>query len=436
MLTHRSIGANNAQAKAWVPALHEGAEVFYAVLPLFHAFGLCVSLFAGIHLGATIALLPKFDVPMLLEAQRRLPCTFFIGVAPMFDRILTGVRDTPTDLSSIAYALSGAMILDPDLARRWEEATGGLLVEGYGMTEASPVILGSPLSSGRRASTLGIPFPSTEIRIVNPDDPDTDVADGEVGELLVRGPQVFAGYWDNEQETKAAFHNGWLRTGDLVRVDDGFVVMADRRKELIISGGFNIYPSQVEDAVRSMPGVEDVAVVGLPRGVNGEAVVAALILEAGATVTLEDVRRWAEQSISHYALPRQIVILTELPRSQIGKVMRRKVRDYLVDAGERLSESTVDLREKLRAGTEAARQQLSDLSEQVEATTHAASDRIRDLRSTWMNAATSTPDERGSTEPESAEPAPTVTVSNADASEADVSGTTSTASAGTLREID
>lgn len=394
-LTHHSVGTNAAQSQAWVPNLHEGAEVLFAVLPFFHAFGLSVNLCAGIRIGATNVLFPKFDVDIVLDAQKRLPCTFFPGVAPMFDRLAKGVEGKDVDLKSIKYAVSGAMPLDPQIARRWEDATGGYLIEGYGMTEASPIILGSPLSADRRPSTLGIPFPSTEVRIVDPENPDRDVADGEVGELLARGPQVFAGYWDNPQETAEAFHDGWLRTGDLAQVVDGFVKMADRRKELIISGGFNVYPSQVEDAVRTMPGIEDVAVVGLEGSTRGEDVVAALILEPGATVSLDDVRRWAEKSIAHYALPRQIVLLSELPRSQIGKVMRRRVKEYLVEAGDSMKESTLDLREriarssdevreKLSAGSEVALNQLRDfagqLSDQVEDAADAVLDSIRDYR--------------------------------------------------------
>ncbi|MDO5048955.1 MAG: AMP-binding protein [Actinomycetaceae bacterium] len=388
MLTHASIGANTAQSQAWVPTLYEGAETFYVILPLFHAFGLTVAVGAGLRLGATLVLLPKFDVDMVLDAQKRIPCTFFIGVAPMFSRILAGLEKNPTDLSSITFALSGAMPLSRELAKAWEEETGGLLVEGYGMTECSPIALGSPLSEGRRAGTLGVPFPSTEIRIVDQDDLDRDVAEGEVGELLIRGPQVFKGYWNNPEETESAFHDGWLRTGDLVRVDDGFVVIADRKKEMIISGGFNIFPSQVEDVVRDMPGVEDVAVVGMPESQRGEEVVAALILEAGATVTLEDVRRWAEKSLAHYALPRRIVVMQELPRSQIGKVMRRKVKEYLEDAGERLEKSSIELREQLRESGERVggqwreslghtSEELRDLSERVETRAQEVAERLR-----------------------------------------------------------
>ena len=184
-----------------------------------------------------------------------------------------------------------------------------------------------------------MPYPSTDVRIIDPDDPEREVAPGQVGELVARGPQVFAGYWENPEETEAVMlPGGWLRTGDLVRQEeDGFYVIADRRKELIISGGFNIYPTEVEAAVRSMPQVEEVAVVGLPAESGNESVVAAILPKEGQTVTLEQVREWAEKTLSHYALPRQIAILTEMPRSQIGKVLRRVVREELLAAREAAS---------------------------------------------------------------------------------------------------
>lgn len=333
-LTHRNLLANVEQSITWVPVLHEGAEVFYSVLPLFHAFGFTVSFLAGLRMGATIALFPKFDTTMILTSQKRLPCTFFLGVPPMFERLLVTAEEMNSDLTSMRFTISGAMPLSSDLAAQWEAKTGGLVIEGYGMTEASPIILGSPLSQNRRPGTLGIPYPSTEVRIVDPADPSRDVADGDVGELLARGPQVFSGYWDKPEESAEVLYDGWLRTGDLVRVDDGFITMADRRKEMINTSGFNVYPSQVEEAVRSMPGVRDVAVIGIPAGTSGEDVVAAVVLEAGASVSLNDLREWASKSLAHYALPRQIVVMSELPRSQIGKVMRRKVREQVLEAAD------------------------------------------------------------------------------------------------------
>ncbi len=360
-LTHTNLMANVEESIAWVPVLHEGAEVFYCILPLFHAFGFTIGFLAGLRLGATIAMFPKFDTAMVLAAQRRLPCTFFLGVSPMYERLLAAAESTNVDLSSIHFSLSGAMPLSASLADQWEQATGGLMIEGYGMTEASPILLGSPLASSRARGALGIPFPSTQVKIVDPENPSREVAEGEVGELIARGPQVFSGYWNQDDETAEVFtQDGWLRTGDLVQVRDGFIYMADRRKEMINSSGFNVYPSQVEEAVRSMPGVLDVAAVGVPAGESGEDVVAAVVLEAGASVTLTDLRKWAEKSLAHYALPRQIVVMTELPRSQLGKVMRKKVREQIMGAQAAATDAVAGAREAVAGAREAVSEKVAE----------------------------------------------------------------------------
>jgi hypothetical protein len=360
-LTHANLMANVEESIAWVPVLHEGAEVFYCILPLFHAFGFTIGFLAGLRLGATIAMFPKFDTALVLAAQRRLPCTFFLGVPPMYERLLAAAESTNVDLSSILFSLSGAMPLSASLADQWEQATGGLMIEGYGMTESSPILLGSPLASSRARGALGIPFPSTQVKIVDPENPSREVAEGEVGELIARGPQVFSGYWNQDDETAEVFtQDGWLRTGDLVQVRDGFIYMADRRKEMINSSGFNVYPSQVEEAVRSMPGVLDVAAVGVPAGESGEDVVAAVVLEAGASVTLNDLRKWAEKSLAHYALPRQIVVMTELPRSQLGKVMRKKVREQIMGAQAAATDAVAGAREAVAGAREAVSEKVAE----------------------------------------------------------------------------
>ena len=365
-LTHANLMANVEESIAWVPVLHEGAEVFYCILPLFHAFGFTIGFLAGLRLGATIAMFPKFDTALVLAAQRRLPCTFFLGVPPMYERLLAAAEGTNADLSSIHFSLSGAMPLSAPLADQWEQATGGLMIEGYGMTEASPIILGSPLASSRARGALGIPFPSTEVRIVDPENPSREVADGEVGELIARGPQVFSGYWNQDDETAEVFtEDGWLRTGDLVQVRDGFIYMADRRKEMINASGFNVYPTQVENAVRSMPGVLDVAAVGVPAGESGEDVVAAVVLEAGASVTLADLRKWAEKSLAHYALPRQIVVMTELPRSQLGKVMRKKVREQIMGAQAAATDAVAGARDAVAGARGAVSEAMAEARESM-----------------------------------------------------------------------
>ena len=326
-LTHRNIGVNVNQCMFWVWKLHEGAETFFSLLPYFHAFGLTFFLCASVRKAATQVLLPKFDAQMALDAHKRRPITFFVGVPPMFERILRQAHKTNTDITSIRYAVAGAMPLSTALATDWEETTGGMIVEGYGLSETAPVLTGAPLSDKRRHGVLGVPFPSTQLRLVSLEDDTVDVEDGQPGEILVRGPQVFDGYLDAPEESSRVFTSeGWFKTGDIGVNSDGFISMADRKKELILSGGFNVYPSQVEAAIRSHPAVSDVAVVGIPVSDATEEVAAAIIMEDGsAPLTLEEVRAWAEKTIAHYALPRQLVVIAELPRNQMGKILRRKV---------------------------------------------------------------------------------------------------------------
>lgn len=332
VLTHRNLMANVVQARAWIDT-PDGHEVIAAALPFFHAFGLTLSLAYGTSIAATLVVFPNFDVDLVLAAQRRRPVTFMPGVPPMLDRLAKGAAAKGVDLRSMQYGISGAMALPVELARRWEEATGGVVIEGYGMTETAPVALGNPFSADRRPGALGLAWPSTEVRVVDQEDPSREVAAGEPGELLIRGPQVFSGYWNRPDETAhQLLPDGWLRTGDVVRVEpDGFVVLVDRMKEMIVSGGFKVYPSQVEDHLRGMPGIADVAVVGEPSSTHGESVVAAVVLEDGARgVDLEAVRAWCAQRLARYALPRRLVVLPDLPRSQVGKVLRRVVREAVL----------------------------------------------------------------------------------------------------------
>ena len=336
VLRHRHLVANAAQGVAWTQ--HRMAEeTIGAALPFFHAFGMTLCLTYAIRLAATVVIFPKFDVDQVLAAQRRRPITFFPGVPPMFERLAAGARAQKVDLTSCRHAISGAMSLPPETARAWEEVTGGILVEGYGLTETSPVILGNPMTPDRRPGFLGVPFPSSLMRVTDPQDPTVEVGPGERGELLVAGPQVFDGYWQHPAESAAVLveldGRTWLRTGDIVVVEDGgFVRLVDRIKEVIITGGFKVYPSQVEDLLREMPEIGDVAVVGVPGGGDlGEKVVAAIVLAEGVTkIELSAVRAWSEQRLARYAHPRDLVILPELPRSQIGKVLRRVVREQIV----------------------------------------------------------------------------------------------------------
>jgi long-chain acyl-CoA synthetase len=330
VLTHRNLVANVTQARAWVPGLGEGTEVFYGVLPLFHAYGLMLCLVAAVRLGATLVLFPRFDVDQVLAAARRRPPTFLPGVPPIYDRLARAAAERGVDLTATRFAISGAMPLPIGTIDQWESVTGGLVVEGYGMTETSPIALGNPMGPTRRPGTVGLPFPSTLVKVVDPEDPTVERPLGERGELLVHGPQVFSGYWNRPLDTAAVLlPGGWLRTGDVVVMDeDGFVTVVDRIKELVISGGFNVYPSEVEDVLKAVDGIADAAVVGLPGASGSEEVVAAVVLER--PLDLDAVRESTRASLAAYKVPRRIVAVDDLPRSLIGKVLRRQVREQLL----------------------------------------------------------------------------------------------------------
>ena len=335
VLTHRNLRSNAAQGRAWVPGLVDGAETVYGVLPFFHAYGLTLCLTFAMSIGARLVLFPKFDVDLVLKAAKQHPPTFLPAVPPIYARLAEAARERGVDLSAARFAISGAMNLPTPVVTAWEGVTGGLLVEGFGLTETSPVSLGNPVGPTRRPGTVGVPFPSTEARVVDRDDPSTEVPSGAAGELLLRGPQVFQGYWNKPDETAAAFVDGdWFRTGDIVTMsDDGFVTIVDRIKELIVTGGFNVAPSEVEETLRGHADVDEAAVVGLPRSGGGEDVVAAIVLRAGATFDAESVREHARVHLAAYKVPRRVVQVDELPKSLIGKVLRREVRDQLVAAG-------------------------------------------------------------------------------------------------------
>ncbi|WP_166983461.1 long-chain-fatty-acid--CoA ligase [Paramicrobacterium fandaimingii] len=334
VLTHANLLANAAQARAWVPTISRGECVVYAVLPMFHAYGLTLCLTFAMSMGARLVLFPKFEPDLVLKVMRKHPPTFFPAVPPIAERLLSAAKDKGISLTGTEICISGAMPLSQDLVEPWEEATNGYLIEGYGLSECSPVLIANPISPGRKAGTVGLPLPNTEIRVVDPKNPSADVERGEPGELMVRGPQVFSGYFNKPDETAAVFtDDGWFRTGDIVTLDDdGFVTVVDRIKELIITGGFNVSPSEVENALCSHPSVDEAAVVGMPSEHSGEDVVAAVTAAPGATIDPEKLRAFARDILTPYKVPRRIVQVDELPKSLIGKVLRKDVRESLLDA--------------------------------------------------------------------------------------------------------
>ncbi|TFD70860.1 long-chain-fatty-acid--CoA ligase [Cryobacterium gelidum] len=331
ILSHYNLRANAAQGSAWVAGLRPGDETVYGVLPMFHAYGLTLCLTFAMSIGARLVLFPKFDEKLVLDAAKHAPPTFLPAVPPIYDRLVSAATKKKVNLAGIRFAISGAMNLPVSIVERWEKATGGLLVEGYGMTEASPIVAGNPIGPSRRPGTVGVPFPSTDIRVVDPEDPTIERGFDEEGELLVAGPQVFSGYWDRPSESaEVLLPGGWLRTGDIVRVSaDGFITIVDRLKELIITGGFNVSPSEVEETLLSHPDINDAATVGLPSPNGGEDVVAVVVLRSGAELDVTAVREYCRTRLSAYKVPRRIVEVDDLPRSLLGKVLRREVRNRL-----------------------------------------------------------------------------------------------------------
>ncbi|GAA4149275.1 long-chain-fatty-acid--CoA ligase [Leifsonia shinshuensis] len=332
MLSHLNLAVNAAQARAWVPTIERGSSVVYAVLPLFHAYGLTLCLTFAMSMGSRLVLFPKFDPDLVLDVVKKRPATFLPAVPPIYERLVQAAEKRRVSLSGIDIAISGAMSLPQSIVDLWESKTGGYLVEGYGLSECAPVLMANPVGATRKPGTVGLALPGTELRVADPDDPTADRPFGEEGELLARGPQVFSGYWRNADESaKVLTPDGWFRTGDIVTMDeDGFVRIVDRIKELIVTGGFNVSPTEVEDALRSFEGVADVAVVGLPHRRGGEDVVAAVVMEPGASFDEEAIRAYGRDCLTAYKVPKHVVQVDELPRSIVGKVIRRKVRDQLV----------------------------------------------------------------------------------------------------------
>ncbi|GAB2854739.1 long-chain-fatty-acid--CoA ligase [Nocardioides pacificus] len=332
-LRHRNLIANCTQGRAWVPGLVPGQESFLVALPMFHAYGVTISVLFGISLAAKLVLLPKPELDLLMAAIKREVPTFIPAVPPLYHRIVDAAEDRGISITGVRYSLSGAMPLPAELVERWEAATGGLLVEGYGLTETSPVVVGNPMTKDRRPGSIGVPFPDVLIRLADPEDPTREVGPGERGELQVKGPQVFEGYRGLPEETAQAFHDGWFRTGDVVTVaDDGFITVVDRIKEVIITGGFNVYPSEVETVLRHHESVAEVAVVGLPHEDGSEQVVAAIIPAEGRDIDADELRAYAHRELTGYKVPRRFVAVTDLPTNPMGKILRREVAAQIGDA--------------------------------------------------------------------------------------------------------
>jgi long-chain acyl-CoA synthetase len=332
MLSHRNLCANARQGAAWFPSVVEGEEALLAAMPFFHSYGLLAQNLT-ILIGAKLIPIPNpRDIHVILEMTQDEKPSLFPGVPRLYIAVNEHPDALKYDLKSIMACVSGAAPLPVAVAKEFERVTGGgQLVEGYGLTECSPVTHANPFNGVRKPGSIGLPVPDTDVRIMSIDDPDLVMPLGEPGELCIQGPQVMLGYWRRPEETALAIRNGWFHTGDVAVADtDGYYSIVDRLKDMILVSGFNVYPNEVEDVLYHHPAISKCAVVGLPDERTGERVKAYVVLKEGATLTAEDLIAWCkdpDQGLTGYRAPKEIEFRDSLPETLVGKVLRRVLQD-------------------------------------------------------------------------------------------------------------
>lgn len=324
VLTHRNLIVNLFQCAHWMPALKRGGEVFLGVIPFFHVYGMTACMNLCIYLASTNILLPRFTIKEVLKSIERYKVSVFIGIQAMYVAINNYYRVERYDLSHIKVCISGAGPLHAEVQERFEALTGGKLVEGYGLTEASPVTHCSPIYGKRKKGSIGLPFPDTDAKIVDPENSDKELAIGEIGELVIKGPQVMKGYWNREDETRKVLRDDWLYTGDLARIDDdGYFYLVERKKDMIKTGGENVYPREVEEVLFRHPKIKEAVVVGIPDEFLGELIKAYIVLKDGETASKEEIIKFCRKEMARFKVPREFEFRGELPKTLVGKVLRR-----------------------------------------------------------------------------------------------------------------
>ncbi|MFH1806697.1 MAG: long-chain fatty acid--CoA ligase [Pseudomonadota bacterium] len=327
VLTHANLSANVDQLTRWMPGARPGHEVTLCVLPFFHVFAMTVGLNTSVNLGAEMVLHPRFELDALLKTLDRKKVTIFPGVPTIYTAINNSPETLKHDLSSVRCCISGGAPLPVEVKHRFEDITGAKVVEGYGLTEASPVCTCNPFLGVNREGSIGVPLPGTQIEIRSLDRLSHTVADGEKGEVCIRGPQVMTEYWQNPDATKATFIDGWLRTGDVgFRDKDGYIFLVDRLKDMILCSGYNVYPRAIEEALYLHPDIAEVTVIGVPDPYRGQAPKAFVRLKDGITdVTPNDLRDFLEDKISRIEMPRDIELRDELPKTMVGKLSKKEL---------------------------------------------------------------------------------------------------------------
>lgn len=325
MLTHTNLIANTYQTSHWCYRIRLGEERFLGAIPCFHVFGLTVLLNQSMYRAGMLILIPKFDINMILDTIHTLKPTIFPGAPTMYIALINHKRVKEVDISSINVCVSGSAPLPLEVQERFEALTGGRLIEGYGLTEASPVTHANPIWGFRKIGSIGIPFPDTDTKVIDSDS-GQELPIGEIGEIIIKGPQVMKGYWQREHETAMTIRDGWLYTGDMGRIDeDGFFSIVDRKKDLIIAGGYNIYPRDIEEVLFEHPAILEAAVAGVPDEYRGETVKAFVVLRPGMTLTEKELELWCRERLAAYKVPRKVDFRESLPKTMIGKVLRRQL---------------------------------------------------------------------------------------------------------------
>jgi long-chain acyl-CoA synthetase len=324
MLTHANLVANTVQCRHWMADLKEGEEIFLSVIPFFHVYGMSVCMNLSIYIASAMVLLPRFKTDDVLKAINRYHPTIFPGVQAMYVAINNHPKVKRYNIRSIRACISGAGPLQKEVQDQFEQLTGGKLVEGFGLTEASPVTHANPINGQRKKGSIGLPFPDTLARVVDMEDGRKVLPVGEIGELVVQGPQVMKGYWNKEEETRMVLREGWLHTGDMARMDEeGYFYIVDRKKDMIKTSGENVYPREVEEVLFRHPKVKEAVVAGLPDQFLGEKIKAYVVLKEGESATEAEILTFCREHLAKFKVPRLVEFRKELPKTMIGKVLRR-----------------------------------------------------------------------------------------------------------------
>jgi long-chain acyl-CoA synthetase len=324
MLTHENLLMNMEQSMEMISGVEKGREVALTALPLYHIFAFTVNLLGFYYLGARNVLIPNpRPLTNLKRAFENYPITWMSGVNTLFNGLSNEIWFLDSPPKHLKFASAGGMALQSSVAARWEEVTGKPVLEGYGLTESSPVLTFNPLGKTRPGS-IGIPVPSTDLRCL--DDAGNEVRQGEAGELAARGPQVMKGYWQKPEETAGTMRDGWLLTGDIGIMDaDGYFSIVDRKKDMVLVSGFNVYPNEIEDCLVRHPGIVEAAVIGVPDGASGEAI-KAFVVRSDRTLTEAVIRAYCKEHLTGYKVPKSVEFREDLPKSNVGKILRKDLR--------------------------------------------------------------------------------------------------------------